>query len=48
MQKTIADKDSELKVANTLKTKIYQSPEAKPYKDHVQFRFVRIIIYTYD
>ncbi|XP_029166633.1 tektin-3-like [Nylanderia fulva] len=39
MQKTIVDKDSELKVANTLKTKIYQSPQAKLCKD--QFRIIK-------
>lgn len=40
MQKTIADKDSKLKVANTLKIKIYQSPEAKLCKD-AQFRIIK-------
>lgn len=47
MQKTIADKGSELKVVNMrLEIKIYQNPEAELCKDHAQ-GFARII-YTYD
>lgn len=47
IQKTIADKSSELKVANMRpETKMYY-PETELCKDPPQFRFAGII-YTYD